>query len=147
LAPGNNPTKLEGSNFRKEDVVLLKKLPVETNVPEFLVDTGYAPEGSALNKTVGDLSLNPYYYLLWVEECTTKSKRENTKKTVQFKMEDVHFFGWDKASCLWYLLQNASDQLIAMASGVALKLDNQKNRWKGVSIYHEENGDYVMCPV
>jgi hypothetical protein len=52
LAHGNNPTKPEGSDrfipqlqqvldgYRKEDPVLLKKLPVETGVPEFLANTG-----------------------------------------------------------------------------------------------------------
>jgi hypothetical protein len=41
--------------YRKEDPVLLKKLPVEADIPEFLVNIGYAPEGSNLNKAVGDL--------------------------------------------------------------------------------------------
>ena len=52
LAHGNNPTKLAGSKqfipqlqqvldgYRKDDPVSLKKLPVEANAPEFLVDTG-----------------------------------------------------------------------------------------------------------
>ncbi len=126
----------------------LKKLPVEADIPELLFDTGYAPEGSTLNKAVEDLSLITYYYLLRIREYTTKSKRENTKQTVQFKMEDVRFFGRDKTDRLRCLPQDASDQLIATASGATtLKLDNQKNGWKGVSIYHEENGDDVMCPV
>jgi hypothetical protein len=46
---------------RKVDPVLLKKLPVEANVHEFLVNTGYAPEGSDPNNAVGDLSLIAYY--------------------------------------------------------------------------------------
>jgi hypothetical protein len=108
LAHKNNPTKLEGSDrfisglqqvldgYGKEDPVLLKKLPVEADVPEFLVSTGYAPEGSNLNKAIGDLSLIAYHYLLHVGENFTRSKHENTKQTVQFKMEDVHFFGGTK---------------------------------------------------
>jgi hypothetical protein len=55
LAHGNNPTKLAGSKqfipqlqqvldvYRKEGPVSLKKLPVEANVPEFLVNTSYIP--------------------------------------------------------------------------------------------------------
>ncbi len=62
-------------------------------------------------------------------------------------MEDISFFGQDKSGRLCCLPQDASDQLIAMASGTALKLDHQKNGWKGVSIYHEENGDAIMCPI
>jgi hypothetical protein len=33
------------------------------------------------------------------------------------------------------------------AAGAALKLDNQKNRWKGVSIYHEMNRDPTFFPI
>ncbi len=62
-------------------------------------------------------------------------------------MEDIRFFGQDKFGRLHCLPLDASDQLIATASGAARKLDNQKNGWKGVPIYHEENGDTVMCPV
>jgi hypothetical protein len=39
--------------YRKEDPVLLKKLPVEADIPEFMFDTGNAPEGSNLNKASG----------------------------------------------------------------------------------------------
>jgi hypothetical protein len=127
LAHGNNPTKLEGSKwfipwlqqvldgYRKEDSVSLKKLPVEADIPKFLVNTGYAPEGSDLYKAIGDLSLIAYYYLLHVREYTTKSKFENTKKTVQFKMEDVRFFGRDKSDRLQCLPQDASDYLMPPA--------------------------------
>lgn len=34
-----------------------------------------------------------------------------------------------------------------MADGATLKLDNQKNGWKGVCVYHECNGDLFNCPV
>ncbi len=33
--------------------MLLKKLPVEADIPEFMFDTGNAPEGSNLNKASG----------------------------------------------------------------------------------------------
>jgi hypothetical protein len=46
--------------YRIEDPVLLKKLLVDAGIPEFLVNTGYAPEGSDLNKAVGYLSLTAY---------------------------------------------------------------------------------------
>jgi hypothetical protein len=34
-----------------------------------------------------------------------------------------------------------------MADGATLKLDNQKNGWKGVCVYHKMNGDKWHCPV
>ena len=33
------------------------------------------------------------------------------------------------------------------ADGAMMKLDNQKNGWKGICIYHECNGDLVNFPV
>ncbi len=39
------------------------------------------------------------------------------------------------------------DSLICMADGATLKLDNQKNDWKGVCVYQEANGDAHNCPV
>lgn len=36
---------------------------------------------------------------------------------------------------------------ILPADGVMLKLDNQKNGWKGVCVNHEANGVAYFCPV
>jgi hypothetical protein len=82
--------------WRKQDPVRQKKLQVEVNIPEYLVECGLDPCASELNKAVGDLSLIVFYYLLCIGEYTMKSKWENTNQTVQFKMGDVPFFGRDK---------------------------------------------------
>jgi hypothetical protein len=37
--------------------------------------------------------------------------------------------------------------LILAAEGATMKLDNQKNGWKGVCVYQECNGDPIYCPV
>ena len=42
---------------------------------------------------------------------------------------------------------NAAPSLIANADGATMKLDNQKNGWKGVCVYHEANGEEFLCPV
>jgi hypothetical protein len=41
----------------------------------------------------------------------------------------------------------ASDADIRSADSATLKLDNQKNGWKGVYIHQEHNGDAAHCPV
>ena len=105
------------------------------------------PSANELHKAVGDLSLITFYYLLQVGEYTTKGKRENSKQTVQFKMEDVQLFAKGKRCRLRCLLRDASNDNIGAATGTALKLDNQKNGWKGVSIHHETNGDPKFCPI
>jgi hypothetical protein len=37
--------------------------------------------------------------------------------------------------------------LITTADGATMKLDNQKNGWKGVCVYQEANGEDYLCPV
>jgi hypothetical protein len=159
MANGENPTKMLGlekfflrlqqciKGYRKQDPVSQMKLPVEADIPKYLVECALDPSTNELHKAVGDLSLIAFYYLLRVGEYTTKGKRDNSKQTVQFKMEDIHFFAEDKRGWLRCLLCNASDDNIGADTCAALKLDNQKNGWKGVSIYHETNGDPTFCPI
>jgi hypothetical protein len=101
---------------------------------------------SALAAEVGDLTLIAFYYLLRVGEYTCKSSRNNTKQTNQFKIEEVTFFHYHTGR-LQQLPRNAPDSLIMMAHSATLKLDNQKNGWKGVCIHQEHNGENLTCPV
>jgi hypothetical protein len=122
-------------------------LPVESDVPELMVDLGYGKHGTAHSQAIGDLALIAFYYLLRIGEYTVKSKRANTKQTVQFKLEDVRFFKRDKTNTLVCLPTNAPTSLILTADSATLKLDNQKNGWKGVCIHQEANGEPFKCPV
>ncbi len=104
LAIGHNPTKVIGSDkflqtlqvmidgFAKDDPPTRKMLPVESDVPELLVEMGYGKSGTAHTRAVGDLALIAFYYLLRIGEYTIKGKRNKTKQTVQFKLEDVTFY-------------------------------------------------------
>ncbi len=78
---------------------------------------------------------------------TTKAARNNSKQTEEFKLGDITFFKKDKMGNLRTLSHNAPDYQLATVDGVTLKLDNQKNGWKGVCVYQECNGDPVHCPV
>jgi hypothetical protein len=159
LACGDNPTKVTGSDkllprlaqiydgWHKEDPPTTKQLPVEANVPELLAERGRDSNATNLDKAIGDLSLVAFYYLLRIGEYTIKGTRNNTKQTVQFKYEDVTFIKNNRAGKLQCLHRNAPAHLIATADGVTLKLDNQKNGWKGVCIYQEANGEVYLCPV
>ncbi len=84
-----------------------------------------------------DLTMVTFYYLLRVSKYTVKGSRNCTKQMVQFKYEDVSFFQINICGQLRCLPRNAPDHFIAMADGATLKLDNQKNGWKGVCVYHE----------
>jgi hypothetical protein len=159
LATNTNPTKVVGSDkllprlqqmldgFRKADPPTTKQLPVEADVPEFLVKVGLAPESREIDRAVGDLTLIAFYYLLRIGEYTTKGARNNSKQTEEFKMGDIMFFAKDLNGNLRCLPRDAPDDLIAGAEGATMKLDNQKNGWKGVCVYQETNGDLLLCPV
>jgi hypothetical protein len=84
LACNKNPTKVLGSDkflpalqimldgYTKADPPTQKKLPVEANVPELLVEMGYGKLGFVQNQAIGDLSLIAFYYLLCISEYTVK---------------------------------------------------------------------------
>ena len=133
--------------YRKADPPTHKMLPVEADVPEYLARIGSVSGASELQKAVGDHALIAYYYLLRIGEYTVKSARNNTKQTVQFKLEDVTFFKKDSAGQLRKLPRTASRYAIMTADSATLKLDNQKNGWKGVCVHQEANGELDFCPV
>jgi hypothetical protein len=159
LACGENPTKIAWSDrclprlqqmydgWRKEDPATTKQLPVEADVPELLADRGLRALATERDRTVGDLTLIAFYYLLRIGEYTIKGNRNESKQTVQFKWEDMTFFKKNRTGHLRCLPRDAPDHLIATADGATLKLDNQKNGWKGVCVYQEANGERHHCPV
>ena len=128
-----------------------KKLPVEADVPELLVELAYKREENAFAQATADLAMIAFYYLLRIGEYTLKNRKakgkKNAKRTVQFKLEDVSFFHRDRKGVLRQLPRNASEELIMTAESATLKLDNQKNGWKGVCVYQEANGEAYFCPV
>jgi hypothetical protein len=159
MAVGDNQTKVLGSDkflpalqimiegYAKDDPPMRKMLPIESDVPELLVDLGYSTSGTLHTQAVGDLTLIAYYYLLQIGEYTVKSKQGNTTQTVQFKHEDVTFFKKTKLGQLRCLPKNAPYELILSADSATLKLDNQKNGWKGVCVHQEINGEAIHCPI
>jgi hypothetical protein len=159
MARGVNPTKVDGSDklaprlsqmmagFGKKDGPTEKKLPVEVDVPELLVKVGLLEGALEIIKCIGDWALIAFYYLLRVGEYTHKGTRNDSKQTVNFKVEDLYFFKQDEKGTLRQLATNAPDADILTADGATLKLDNQKNGWKNVCVYHEHNGEKYLCPV
>ena len=130
----------------KVDPASKKMLPVEVDVPELIVTEArhfLAPEK---DRAVGDWALIAFYYLLWIGEYTTKASRNHSKQTRQFKMEDVTFFIRREDGRIGKLPWNTSDKDIMMTCSATLKLDNQKNGYKNVCVYHEANGETSNCP-
>jgi hypothetical protein len=160
LASGINPTKMKHTEkllprigqmldgWRKVDGPVMKKLlPVEVDVPEYLVKLGLAPDATELTKATGDLSLVAFYYLLRVGEYTTKGSHNESKQTVQFRMCDVVFFLRNEYGKSKQLPRNAPEEDIMNAECATLKLDNQKNGWRNVCVNQHHNGDELFSPV
>ncbi len=159
LACGTKPVKMLGSDkfltrlqqmhdgWHHEDPPTSKKLPVESDVPKFLVNKCGHRLATTLNHAVADLTTIAFYYLLQIREYTGKGTRNKTKRTVQFKMDDVTFFKKDKCGCIMCLSRNAPLADILSADGATLKLDNQKNGHKGVCVYQQTTGNPIHCPV
>jgi hypothetical protein len=133
--------------FRKEYPPTTKQLPVKADVSEFLVKLGQEPKARELDRAIGDLTTIAFYYLLRIGEYTTKGTRNSSKQTEEFKLGDITFFQTDAQGNLRCLPRDAHADLIESADGAAMKLDNQKNGWKGVCVYQQANGDRVNFPV
>lgn len=133
--------------WRRDDPPTIKKLPVEADVPEFLSKVGQECNANPLDEAVGDLALIAFYYLLRVGEYTVKTSRNQSKRMVQFRLGDVTFFKKDSLGVLRQLGRIAPIDEILTADSATLKLDNQKNGWKGVCIHQQVNGDPIHCPI
>ncbi len=104
LACDSNPTKVVGlecllprlqvmlDGYQKGEPPTWKKLPVQADVPELLVETAYQPGKPAQQQATADLTMIAFNYLLRVGEYTVKGSKNSTKQTVQFKYEEVSFF-------------------------------------------------------
>jgi hypothetical protein len=127
--------------YSKSDPPTRKMLPVEADVPNLLVEMGYGKGGLTHTQAIGDLVMIAFYYLLQIGEYTVKGKKNNTKtkQTAQFKLKDLKIFRKNKAGTLVCLPNNAPTSVIMTADSATLKLDNQKNGWKGVCIHQEAN--------
>jgi hypothetical protein len=159
VATNTNLTEIVGSDkhlprlqqildgFCKADPPTMKQLPMEADVPEYLVKLGREPEARELDHAIGDLTMIEFYYLLRIGEYTTKGTWNNSKQTEEFKLGDIMFFRKDAQGNLRCLPHDAHADLIESADGATMKLDNQKNGWKGVCVYQQANGDPINCPV
>ena len=86
------------------------------------------PEAGKGHKATSDLTLIAFYYLLRVGEYTCRTKRNNEKQTVQFRIQDVTLFKRNKAGRLKQIPRNASAEEIMSADSCTLKLSNEENR-------------------
>ncbi len=108
---------------------------------------GYGPSSSTLGQAVKDLTLIAFYYLLCIAEYTVKGMSNESKRTVQFKLENITFFCRNEQGQLRCLPRDAPFEHLLTADGATFKLDNKKNDWKGICVYQQHNGNPLHCSV
>lgn len=136
--------------WRKMDPPTQKMLPVEVDVVEHLVDKAQNGKLNEHERAVADLTMIAFYYLLRVGEYTVKGtgpQEPGATQTQPFKMKDIAFFGRNSRGRLYRIPPNAREFDILHATNATMKLDNQKNGWKGVCVNHEHNGNERLCGV
>jgi hypothetical protein len=83
---------------------------------------------------------------LCIGEYTVKGKQNESKQMVHFRLEDVSLRKKQMGKpCV--PPQNAPYLLIATPDSDTLKLDKQKNGWKGVCVHQEVKGEAINCPI
>ena len=133
--------------WEKDNPPTIKMLPVEVDVPEYVAKMALMTGVTPLDMAIGDLILIAFYYLLQIGEYTCKALHNDSKQTIQFKIKDLTFFKRVTNGSLRCLPRDLPPSLLLTANGATLKLDNQKNSWKGVCGFHKANGDQLFCPV
>jgi len=94
MAHGVNPTKNQAGKFlpriqetldgwRKNDPPCKKELPVEADVPEWLVDKALEMGSVEKDLAIADLIQLAFYYLLRVGEYTSKSSTQEPLSRAQ----------------------------------------------------------------
>ena len=141
LDRGVNPTKLEGTEkftprlgqmiegWRKSDLGVKKKLPVEVDVPEQMARMGRVACALDMVKAVGDLALIAFYFLLRVGEYTVRGcagRRsavvDYSKQTEQFRVRDARFFARSVEGTQLQISPHAPDEAIMSAASATMRL-------------------------
>ena len=89
------PLSLMLDGFKKQDPPSEKKMAVGVDIPEYCCARGLKSK-TAKGLAVGDLIIIAFFFLLRVGEYTVKATKNNTKRTVQFRIMDVTFFKKDR---------------------------------------------------
>ena len=122
------------AGFSKFDHVVETKLAANPDLPIYAVRRGNWRRSNKNQKTVGDLINIAYYWLLQVEEYTTKEqtgkvkrkKREKKMRTRLFQNKDCMFFENDLGGNMIMVQPGVDDERILNAGGATMWLLNQK---------------------
>ena len=100
-------------------------LPVEVKLPELICLHGSNPLVREQDKSVGDLSLIAFYYILRQGEYCVKSTAPDKKQTVQFRVKYFTFFKRDVGDVLRQTLFNAPYGMLICAESSTMNLSTK----------------------
>ena len=135
------PLELQFAGFRKEDPIPVPEIAVPVTVPNHVWSTRHHAAATHHDRTVGDLTLIAFYYLLRVGEYTSK-RTNRVSRTVQFRLADIAFKRDNEI-----LPRDAPIETLLTATAATLRLDNQKNGIRGSLIHRDAMRDADACPV
>lgn len=134
--------------FGNFDPTTENKMAAHPDLPLFAVRNAYRWQSSVVREAIDNLICIAFYYLLQIEEYTTKTKRKKKTRTRQFRVKDVTFFKRGKDGRLHPIPNNATEQDIMSADAATLRILNQKNGHAGAFVHHSANKECPLaCPV
>jgi len=116
------------AGFRKDEKLQVAELAVPVAVLEQMATIGLLKGVTPKEQSVGYFVLIAFYYLLRVGGYTQKHKRAKTR-TIQFRLLDVVFKKGDTI-----IPRDATLENLLEATGVTLRLSNQKNGIWGIKL-------------
>ena len=127
--------------WRRNDPPPVAQLAVPVTVPQYLFET--TREKSPALQTAGELALIAFFYLLRVGEYTrARTTARNSKRTVNFRVQDVGFYKDGKI-----LSRHSPIEKLLQADACTLKITNQKNGRMGTTIHQIALRNTTTCPV
>ena len=141
-AEGKYPKKISEllEAYRREDPPSTPKLAVPLSVPRYILASNMA-KPSAKARTIGDMVLIAFYFLLRVGEYTHHRPSEN-RRTKQFRVSDI---------TLWHnnIKLNPRlpiNELYRLCTAATMSISNQKNG-KRCQVIHQEAINNECCPI
>jgi len=125
------------ARYTKEDPAPRPQLALPSSTILWIA-INYGRHAVTRMRTIGDLVVLAFFFLLRVGEYTTSTE---SRQTVPLRRQDIKL--WRNQTLLPHTLPL---QELMAADAVTIYLDNQKNGFRGATLHHTASGN-TLCPV
>jgi hypothetical protein len=133
--------------WHHEDPPTSKKLPVKSDVPEYLVNESGHRLATALDQAVVDLTTIAFYYLLCVGEYTVKRNKKRNKAHSTIQNGGYNLLPQRQIGTHHVFSTNHPPSRHPHSRRGNAKIRQPNNGHKGVCVYQQTTGDPIHCPV